>query len=88
MKAQLAMQSTQFIFFLGSVFDHDSFLTRRWFLFFSGKVVAETSTVVKSEVNSTVETQSLKKTELKRELSKTVEFQENTQLCSTLEFAR
>jgi len=52
------------------------------------KVVAETSTVVKSEVNSTVETQSLKKTELKRELSKTVEFQENTQLCSTLEFAR
>jgi len=54
----------------------------------AGKVVAETSTVVKSEVNSTVETQSLKKTELKRELSKTVEFQENTQLCSTLEFAR
>jgi len=52
------------------------------------EVVAETSSVVKSEVNSAVETQSLKKTELKRELSKTVEIQENSQLCSTLEFAR
>ena len=51
-------------------------------------MVAETSSVVKSEVNSAVETQSLKKTELKRELSKTVEIQENSQLCSTLEFAR
>ena len=51
-------------------------------------VVAETSTAVKSEVSSTVETQSLKKTELKRELSKTVEIQENAQMCSTLEFAR
>jgi len=54
----------------------------------AGEVVAEASTLVQSQVNSTVESQTLQKTVLKRELSKTVEFQENVQLCSTLEFSR
>ena len=65
------------------------FLTMSWFLLSSGVVVAETSSVVKSEVSATVETQSLSsKTVLKRELSKTVEVQEPVQMCSTLEFER
>jgi len=55
----------------------------------AGVVVAESSSVVKSEVSATVETQSLSsKTVLKRELSKTVEVQEPVQMCSTLEFER
>jgi len=54
----------------------------------AAKVVAESSSVVESSVSTTVQTPSLQKTELKRELSKTVEVQESTQMCSTLEFSR